>query len=413
MVLSIAGLYFFSFFQRVAVPGSIFNDIQSEMGISAPDVTRLGAIYLFIYASMQPFAGYLTDRFGGIKISLAGGLFLCAGSVLFPLSYSVWGLYMSRGLVGLGASVMYLCMVKETDHYFGGKNFATIFGFLCLLGYSGGLVATIPFRTLVEQIGWRNSSLTAAVPVCIILVFALLMKCKVSPDPSVKTKRNILKGILEVFKNRYNYPLLITIPVSFTLYFSLQAVIGAKFLQDFRGISSLQASKYTFMMMLSTVVTMSCSGYLSKLMGNKRKVFLIYSATANLLAMVTCLCGIILALPSGFFLLAFIMSATTAGLVPVNASFTRELNPPYNVAISIGVVNAVVYCLVAVASQFIGQVLGFFKDQATVTAKATIYPVSAYVTLFSILLGVAVISFMVALFSRETNGINIFGHAEE
>ena len=86
MILSITGLYFFSFFQRVAVPGSIFNDIQTEFGISAADVTKLSAIYLFVYASMQPFAGYMADRFGGIRVVIVSGLLLCLGSILFPLS---------------------------------------------------------------------------------------------------------------------------------------------------------------------------------------------------------------------------------------------------------------------------------------------------------------------------------------
>ena len=68
MILAMAGLYFFSFFQRVAIPGAIFNDIQTEFSISAEEVTRLSAIYLFVYAVMQPFAGLLADRFGGVRV---------------------------------------------------------------------------------------------------------------------------------------------------------------------------------------------------------------------------------------------------------------------------------------------------------------------------------------------------------
>ena len=41
MILAMAGLYFFSFFQRVAIPGAIFNDIQTQFSISATEVTRL------------------------------------------------------------------------------------------------------------------------------------------------------------------------------------------------------------------------------------------------------------------------------------------------------------------------------------------------------------------------------------
>ncbi|MHC4874083.1 MAG: MFS transporter, partial [Planctomycetota bacterium] len=181
MILSMTGLYFFSFFQRVAIPGSIFNDVQTEFAVSAADVTLLSAIYLFIYASLQPFAGYLADRYGGIRVVIISGILLFLGSVLFPSSRNLWELYISRGLVGLGASTMYLCLVKETDHYFK-ENFAPVFGLVCLLGYSGGLVATRPFRSLVEHIGWRDSCYYAAFATLIILIVTGIMKRKLGRE---------------------------------------------------------------------------------------------------------------------------------------------------------------------------------------------------------------------------------------
>ncbi len=142
MVLAVAGLYFFSFIQRVGIPGSIFNDLQSEMNLDAATVTRLGAIYLFIYAIAQPFVGVLADRFGGARVAMASGLLLVMGAALFPLSHSVVGLNFSRALVGLGGSAMFLCMFKEADHSFSGKHFTVVLGILSLIGYCGGLAGT-------------------------------------------------------------------------------------------------------------------------------------------------------------------------------------------------------------------------------------------------------------------------------
>ena len=81
-----SGLYSVSFFQRVAVPGTIFNELQKDFAASASTVTTLGSIYLLVYASLQLFIGMLADRHGGVKITLVCGFFLCVGSVLFPLS---------------------------------------------------------------------------------------------------------------------------------------------------------------------------------------------------------------------------------------------------------------------------------------------------------------------------------------
>jgi cyanate permease len=408
MILSITGLYFFSFFQRVAVPGPIFNDIQTEFAISASGVTALSAIYLFVYATMQPFAGYLADRFGGIRVVLLSGILLCLGSILFPLSGGVWGLYLSRALVGVGASTMYLCLVKETDHYFGGKNFAMIFGLLCLLGYAGGLVGTRPFRMLVENIGWRNSCMTVAIATCCVLLVTWLMKYKVNRKDEIRKTNHIFDSMAIVLKNKLNYPLLITIPLCFSIYFSLQATIGQKFLEDFCGITTMESANYTFVMMLFTMSGMFISGFISRLIGNKRKCFIVFNAVATILAMLLILSGISLKLSAAFFFIPYILSAAAAGCTPVNATFMKEINPPGNVAISIGIFNSVVYIMVAVVSKLIGQVLDIFKSSAIITAKSTIYPPSAYITLFSIMLAISLIALVASLYCRETNGNNIY-----
>jgi len=407
MVLSMAGLYFFSFLQRVAVPGTVFNDIQSEFLCTASEVTRLSAIYLFVYATMQPFAGYLADRFGGIKVVLVSGVLLCTGSLLFPYSYGLWELYLSRALVGLGASTMYLCMIKETDHYFSGKNFAPVLGFLCLLGYSGGLAGTRPFRMLVDHIGWRMSCVSVAGATFAALLFAWFMMIKVGRDDVTRRRTHIMQSIGIVLKNKLNYPILITIPLCFSIYFSIQATIGAKFLEDICGISPLLSSNYTFAMMFFTISCMFLSGIISKLLGNKRKIFVIFNGTATMVAMIIFLLGIIYKLPPVLFFVPFILLGTASGCTPVNVSFVKEINPPDNVAVSVGILNTTVYVLVAITSQGIGKILDIFSNQAKIVEGATIYPHSAYITLFVILLSVSVIAFVASLFSSETYGENI------
>ena len=58
-------------------------------------------------------------------------------------------------------------------------------------------------------------------------------------------------------------------------------------------------------------------------------------------------------------------------------------------------------------SQIIGRVLDIFKDQIIVTDKARIYPASAYITLFSILVLVSLAAVAASFYSRETNGKNL------
>ncbi|MFA6104452.1 MAG: MFS transporter [Victivallaceae bacterium] len=407
MILAMTGLYFFSFFQRVAIPGAIFNDIQVEFAVSAVEVTRLSAIYLFVYAVMQPFAGLLADRFGGVRVVVVSGILLCAGSLLFPMAQGEWGLYLSRALVGLGASAMYLCLVKESDLYFGGKNYAPILGFLCLLGYCGGLVGTRPFRLLVESIGWRNSCLIVAAASCIVLLLTWLIMQRIGRKYVPQKEANLWGSTIDVLKNSLNYPIIITVSLSFSIYLSFQATIGPKFLEDVCGISPLQSSGYTFIMMLCTMSSLILSGILSKLLNNNRKGFLIFYGAATLAATLMLLTGTVFRASPQFFLVAFILLALAAGTSPVTTLMLKEMNPPEKVAVSIGILNASAYIMVAVMSQVIGRVLDLFKDSIIVTDKARVYPASAYITLFSILLLVALAAAAASFYGRETNGKNL------
>jgi len=56
LVLAISGLSFFSFIQRVARPGSIFNDLQNALHRDAAAVTWLGTINLFEQSGFLRFS---------------------------------------------------------------------------------------------------------------------------------------------------------------------------------------------------------------------------------------------------------------------------------------------------------------------------------------------------------------------
>jgi hypothetical protein len=45
VVLGLTAVYFFAYFQRVAIPGTVFDELQTDLGIAAGQVALLGAIY--------------------------------------------------------------------------------------------------------------------------------------------------------------------------------------------------------------------------------------------------------------------------------------------------------------------------------------------------------------------------------
>ena len=105
--------YFFANFQRIAIPGAVFDLLQQELSVSAPYITAFGAIFMYLYAINQLIIGVLVDRFGGLRVMLTGGIILGIGALLFPISTNLPLMYFSRVLVGIGGSCFYLSLIRE------------------------------------------------------------------------------------------------------------------------------------------------------------------------------------------------------------------------------------------------------------------------------------------------------------
>ena len=54
-------LYASSYFQRTAVPGTIFNQLQTDLNLNAFQIAAMGASFIYIYALSQTIVGMLAD----------------------------------------------------------------------------------------------------------------------------------------------------------------------------------------------------------------------------------------------------------------------------------------------------------------------------------------------------------------
>ena len=110
--------YFIANFQRIAIPGAVFDILEQELSVTAPYITAFGAIFMYIYAFNQLIIGVLVDRYGGLRVILAGAIILALGCILFPLTSNLPLMYFSRALIGFGSSTFYLSLIKELKNIF-------------------------------------------------------------------------------------------------------------------------------------------------------------------------------------------------------------------------------------------------------------------------------------------------------
>ena len=74
LILLALVLYFMANFQRVAIPGAIFDTLQQDLNLSASSVTALSACFMYSYAVSLLFCGILSDRYGAVKVIMCGAL---------------------------------------------------------------------------------------------------------------------------------------------------------------------------------------------------------------------------------------------------------------------------------------------------------------------------------------------------
>lgn len=404
---SINACYFFSVFQRVAVPGTIFNELQTSFLLSASAVAALGTLYLYIYGGMQFFAGMLADRLGASRVLITGGILLSAGSILFPLSHSLTSLYINRALVGFGASLIFISIVKELDNLFDNRDFPFFLGLSLALGYSGGLFGTLPFERTAYFFGWRNSLMFAGI-ICSLAVICASLLLQKTGQIAKKGKNFSFRLIQNIIGNRISIPVVFSGAINFSIYFLIQAVFGKKFLQDCYHLDSGTAAGFTFVMMLVGLSCLFFSGFYSRAIG-RRKPIMVWASCIAFFSVLFMILALVHHLPVEWFLISYILLAVSSGSSPVYATSMKELNPAEAAATAVGFLNGICYLAISFFVSMAGFGLDRFRASAIHTSQAVIYPTQAYLTVFIGCLFFAAASFFASFFIRESYGKCIYG----
>jgi len=404
IVTAMAVVYAFSFFQRVAVPGTVFDELQRAFSLSSASVALLGGTYLYIYSAMQLPAGALIDRFGGVRVILAGGALLAAGAVLFPLSRSVAALFAARALVGLGASAAYLCVVKEVDRRFSDRWFPAILGIVGFTASVGGLMGTFPLQRAMESYGWRTSLLAVGIATgfAVVLVAALSRTVRTTSTPPPTDAPRVIGRVI---RNRSSMPAIAASSIIFGSYFVVQTVIGKKLMTDCFGMSPSGAAGCTFAMMVTTICCVIIVGYVPSLIGGRRRPI---QVAGGILASVATGCAVLcLTLGAGAtaMIACYMLMAMASTTNIMFVCSVKELNSPETPATSIGVMNTACYLGIATIVTLVGIILDQFSPQTAAGAALT-YPPQAYRAVFAVLFVLSLASLALTLRIKETRGRN-------
>ena len=407
-------LYATSYFQRIGIPGTIYSELNSTYGFTATQIAGIGTAFVCVYSLFQLFVGMLADKFCGIRVITWGGAVFCVGVIGFPLVCgNLWAMYAMRFLTGLGASSMYLSIVKETDRLFGRQNYPVFLGIVYFVGYSGGLFGTYPFERLNDHFNWINVLMVIGVVSVAMYLIVIATKRIIPPGPIAKTKISF-RPLWYFLKNPYMLMLIFCSSIIFATYSTIQMVFGKKFLQDYVGLSSSGAAKVIFCQTFTCMLTLLGFGTLIRMMGNRRKPQMIFSASLAFLNTLAMFAVMVFNLNPKFFIIGFILYAVASGSAVAFSLVAQEINARDTMTSATGLNNLCNYLFVAVGPLLIGKLLdSYIPPEMFAEGQKVIYPGMAYMQVFGLLLIPTGIALIMSFFLPETRGHYLHQHLPE
>ena len=394
-------LYSLSYFQRTAIPGTIFGQLQSEYGFSAVKIAGLSATFMYVYSVFQIVSGMLADKYGGMRMVLIGGVLLGIGALIFPLTGNIWLLYFVRILAALGASTLYLSLMRETERIFGHKNYALMLGVCYFVGYGGGMLGTWPFAAAMEFFDWKN--ILIAVAVAIIIFYALfLCSFKFVPLPPVCASSISWRSLSGIMKNPYSWMLSFCSTVCFATYFIIQTIFGKKLLEDVAGMSSRGAALVVLLLTVVCMTVIFLSGFISKLIHNRHRKLMRAAIWCYFLTTVVTASVFHFGLPGYILIVCYIFYAVASGSTLIFSVAMQEINCRENMILSAGFINCLNYFAVALFSVLVGALLDSIGGE--IIDGVVVYSYRAYRILFDLLLIPGVLALAVSYFLPETGG---------
>ena len=398
-------IYYFANMQKVLVPGATFNELQQLMDSDAATVTRLGAIFLYVYAAGQLLTGLLADRFSGIRVILCGGVIFCVGSLLSAFTGSYILLCVSRFMTGLGAAAIYLSMVKEFSRITGNALPFWI-GVATIIGYSGAITGASPFIAGVERYGYSAMMLTTGLLTAAIFLGFCVCLSKIDVPPVNREVKFTWASYWAVIRIRHNLCNFVAIGINFGTYFAIQSIIGKKFLEDFCGLSNHGAGAVMTVTMLIAALNCFVLANLSRLWGNRRRPFLLFSSFGCLTGALLIFGAVYGDVRAPFLAVAGVILMAFAGNVsPIYVALVRETNEEHRFGTAMSVGNCFAYGVTAVFGGALGKLMDVYAP--VVRDGVSIYGRNSYLLVFGVLLGLTVFSAFLSLFLRESYGRDI------
>lgn len=144
--------------------GLFVSPINTSTGLGIVSISFAFAVGQFVWGAVQPVFGAISDKYGSVRVLVAGGVLLALGTALTPFVDSQWGLLLTMGVLsaaGAGAGSFSILIGATAQRLPAGKrSFAS--GFINAGGSLGQFVFAPLMQFIISAAGWVAAMLTMA-----------------------------------------------------------------------------------------------------------------------------------------------------------------------------------------------------------------------------------------------------------
>lgn len=388
--------FFVEYLVRVS-PTAMVPSLMESFNASSSDIGTLAAFFLYAYVGMQIPVGILIDRFGAY-ICLALSTLLCTLSTyLFAATDLFFVAQLSRLLLGVGASFALVGTLKLASAWFKPEKFSILVGTTQALGMIGGAFGAGVMGRMVENYGWKTSTLFFAI-VLSVMTLLIIIFVKNGPEKKKTLPPPILPNLKTVFKSPQTWLISIFSGLLFMPTAVFAELWGSFYLTTTNSQFTLTAANDGIgIIFIGWAVGGPLSGALSNRWG--RKKIMIYSALLT-----TILISLILYLPNQtvpmLYALLFLYGLANSGVI---ATYTAvaEINPKEAAGIALGFANGMSVVVGAFCQQWVGVIIDTLREKRGGIGPTDYLPSELQISMSILVVG-ALLGLILSFFVKES-----------
>ncbi len=371
--------------------------------INTKNLGIISSSYFFAsLLSLLP-AGILLDRFSTRTLILSAMSTTVLSTYLFALAPSSVIALTARFIAGLSGAFCFISSLRLATRWFPPEKLARVTGAVVALGMIGAIISQAPLSILIDQIGWRQTTLiVATIGSCLIYVVYKTVEDYPADQPytsSPKHRTNNWYNLKTALTNVQNWLTGLYISLMNLPLFILGALWGSLYLTQAYSLNNTQAGEITSMVFVGMIFGSPCMGWVSDRLKNRQlpMIFFAVMILIPLISLIVITHQNFYTLLLTFFMIGFFCSAHIIGY-----SLIAECNSRSITATAEGLASTLMLAGGLAQTPFAWILHSRWSGK--ITNGVAVYSVSDFNRAIMMVVIAAVVAIVIALTLKETHG---------